>query len=1103
MRIRRTAARLLCGVLMLVALPCAAWAQATAQISGIVRDQDGGVLPGVSVTVTHAETGVTRTTVTNDTGTYALPNLSLGTHRLEASVQGFQTYVQTGIILQVNSTPVINPVLNIGSLAENINVVASAVMVETRAMGVGQVMENERILSLPIDGRNAAALIVLSGQAVQTNPGTRGFRGNSPQLSIGGGLRGGESYMLDGASYKNRQDGSTLPYPFPDALQEFKVETSGLSAEHAGGASVSAVTKSGTNQIHGTLFEFLRNDAFNARSYFATSNSTLKRNQFGGTVGGPVVENRLFFFGGYQGTMLRQDPANQRSRIVTPAMLAGDWTTVASPACNSGRQITLGAPFVGNRVNPAMFSRPSAEIARRLLAEAPSPDPCGEVVFGRKDIYDEHQYVTRIDYQVNNSHSLFGRAMIFTLDAPRPADFNNPLLNANPNGGTTTSQAYTAGSNYILSPTSVNSLRFSATSAGFTRVTAPTFDPSEVGINAVAATKGYTIIAVPGAFNISAAHLSGDSGYDGYDFTIADNLNVVRGRHQIGVGGSLTYASMQTVLTTSAAPTFSFNSQATGLAVGDFMIGRPASMVQGSPADVTQRQWSPVLYAQDAWQVRPTVTLTYGVRWEPDLPLTMEEGYVVNFDYARFRQGTRSTVFANAPAGLSYPGDPGFPGKTGVNESWLKFAPRVGAAWDVQGDGRTSVRASYGLGYDQQPLGYYNGTFVASPFFNRITVVNPAGGLADPWSGVPGGQPFPRTQIGANAAFVPFGDYLSMPYDRQRPRNQSWNVTVQRQFGVDWMAMASYVGTHGDHLWGIKMLNPAVYVSNGTATCALPNGQTITGAGTQCSTTGNTNQRRRFSVERPQDGQLLGRVSEFDTNGTQDYRGLRLSLDRRVPLGLTIGGNYTYSQCKQDFPSEGMPNVEEAYPDPNNRAAERGPCLGSRNHAANGTAVYEVPEFTNRTINAIAGGWRVAGIYRRLSGRFVNVTSGTDRGLTDIVNQRPNQVLDDVVLDTSGRPLSQFWNPAAFAVPPIGTVNGNAERNGFEGPPTWQLDVALSRIVQVGEHAFEFRAEAYNVTNSFRAGDFANNVPLSSPTFGQIRTALDSRILQFALKYSF
>jgi hypothetical protein len=218
---------------------------------------------------------------------------------------------------------------------------------------------------------------------------------------------------------------------------------------------------------------------------------------------------------------------------------------------------------------------------------------------------------------------------------------------------------------------------------------------------------------------------------------------------------------------------------------------------------------------------------------------------------------------------------------------------------------------------------------------------------------------------------------------------------------------------------------------------------------------------------------------------------------------LTIGGNYTYSQCRQDFTSDGLPNVEEAYPDPNNRGAERGPCLGSRTHATNLTAVYEVPEFANRALHAVASGWRVSGIYRRLSGRFVNVTSGSDRALSDIVNQRPNQVLDDVYLDKSGDPLTQFWNPAAFALPAVGTINGNAERNGFEGPPTWQLDMALSRIVRVGVHGLEFRAEAYNVTNSFRARDFANNVPLSSPTFGQIRTALDSRILQFALKYSF
>ena len=902
-------------------------------------------------------------------------------------------------------------------------------------------------------------------------------------------------------SYKNLFDSTALPFPFPDALQEFKVETSGLSAEHVSGASVSAVTKSGTNQYHGALFEFLRNDAFNARNHFATKKSTLNRNQYGGTVGGPILQNRLFFFGGYQGMALRQDPADQQARIITPAMLAGDWTDVASAGCNAGQARTLAAPFANNRIDPALFSGPAVDIAGRLLAESPPPDACGQVTFGRKNIQNEKMGVGRIDYQMSEKHSLFGRALIIFFDAPKPSDFSNPILNAVAQGADTSSQGYAFGSNYILSGSAVNSLRFSINRPDITRVTHGAFDPTEVGINAVSDTPGYTLAFVGGAFNIGTAFLSADSVFEGRNITIEDSLTILRGRHQLGFGGNLTYTSSHTVLSTNVAPTFNFTAQATGLSTGDFMLGRPASLVQGSPANVTQNQWFPALYVQDAWQVSDRLTVSLGLRWEPDLPVTMEEGFLANFDIERFRQGVESTQFAKAPAGLSYVGDAGFPGKSGVRKNWNRFAPRAGLAWDVQGDGRTSIRASYGLGYEQLPLSLYSGTFVASPFFNRITVNNPVGGLADPWQGVPGGQPFPR-EITADADFVPFGDYLSMPYDRKMPRNSSWNFTLQKQIAQQWVATASYLGTYTDHLWGIRMVNPGVYFFNGTDTCTLPNGVTITGAGDQCSTTRNTNQRRVLSLEgRPEDAQLLGRVSEFDTNGTQDYHGMRLSLERRFASRLSASSNYTLSRCLQTFISDAQPNVEEAYPDPSNREAERGQCAGSRRHILNLTGIYLTPQFENRTLRVIASDWRLSGIYRYATGTFLTITSGTDRALTDITNQRPDRVLDDVYGDTSGDPLTQFINLAAFALPAVGT-NGNMGRANVEGPSTWQFDMALARMIRLTDsQGLEFRIEAYNVTNSFRPGNPVT--ALNSSQFGQIRTALDPRILQFGLKYVF
>src|SRR5688572_24207700 len=375
------------------------WAQATAQISGTVRDQTGAVLPGVEVTVTNTDTGIIRNTITNETGSYVLPNLVIGPYRFEAGLPGFRTYVQSGVVLQVNSNPVINPVLEVGQVTEQVEVQANAAMVETRNSGIGQVIENERILELPLNGRNVVDLVTLAGAAVNTGATPDRSFGGGSFISVAGGLGYAVDCRLDGANHVNFITGAGMPMPFPDALQEFKVETSGLTAQHRDAASVGAVTKSGTNELHGDLFEFVRNDLFNARNYFAATNSTLKRNQFGGTIGGPIVKNKLFFFGGYQGTTLREDPADLRQYIPTAAMLAGDWTAFASPACNAGRPLTLASPFVNNRIDPSTYSRAALYIVERLPK---TTNPYGEITFGRADNANDGQAVGKVDYQLTD-----------------------------------------------------------------------------------------------------------------------------------------------------------------------------------------------------------------------------------------------------------------------------------------------------------------------------------------------------------------------------------------------------------------------------------------------------------------------------------------------------------------------------------------------------------------------------------------------------------------------------------------------------------------------------------------------------------------------------
>src|SRR5687767_9515036 len=386
-------------------------AGSTAQVTGTVRDQSGGVLPGVDVTVIQTDTGFTRSAVTDENGNYTLTNLPIGPYRLQASLSGFRAYQQTGIVLQVGSNPVIPVAMALGELTETVSVEAAAPLVETRSTSIGQVIENERIEELPLNGRNSADLIEIAGAVVRTEASSsRSSQGMAGGVgfSVAGGQAFGVAYLLDGAIHNNPYDNFNLPLPFPDALQEFRVETSSQNAQNGfhSGASVNVVTKSGTNLYHGDLFEFTRHHKFNASNPFNSRDPQtgqrrddgLKRNQFGGTLGGPVIQDRMFYFAGYQGGITVERPSDNVVFIPSQAMLSGDFTQAASAACRTQGALTLPAPFVGNRVDPSLLNPASRAIGARLPS---TTDPCGRVGVTNPRTIKEHQYIGRVDFQLS------------------------------------------------------------------------------------------------------------------------------------------------------------------------------------------------------------------------------------------------------------------------------------------------------------------------------------------------------------------------------------------------------------------------------------------------------------------------------------------------------------------------------------------------------------------------------------------------------------------------------------------------------------------------------------------------------------------------------
>jgi hypothetical protein len=884
-----------------------------------------------------------------------------------------------------------------------------------------------------------------------------------------------------------------------------------VGAQHGNSSAVSAVTKSGTNQFHGNLFEFVRNDLFNARNYFATTHSTLKRNQFGGTAGGAIVKNRLFFFGAYQGTTLRADPADTRAFIPTAAILAGDWTAFASPQCNAGRQINLRSPFINNRIDPALYSKVALAVVNYRGAKPfPTTDnPCGEFTYGTRLAENDGSYVGKLDYQKSANHSLFGRVFITTAHIPNPWDSNTNLLQ---DTGYRSGMAgsYTLGSTYLVGPNVVQAFRLAVNrnASNFLNIKpGQLFNWCDIGVKIYCEPTISRPIqnTITGGFRLTSGFITGHK-YVGTMYSINDDVSLVRGNHQMSFGVSVEHGRQNNLSPYVSAHQFQFNGSSTGLGLGDFMLGRPSQLVTGKTNAHHVKGTTLGVYAVDSWKATTKLTLNYGLRWEPSMPPNVEDIY--NFSYDRFQQGIKSSVFLNAPAGLSYRGDPGFP-KNGINAHWGQFSPNLGLAWDVSGNGRTSVRASYGLSYLPVPGDFrerYSGT---GPWGARVTLSSPVGGLEDPYRGVPGGDIFPYA-LDKNAPFPPYGWIYSQPYDIPTPYQQSWNLSVQRQIGRDWLVSTSYVGTNMVHLWGNQSLNPATYFS--AATCTL-NGVTYT----PCSTLNNTDARRLYSLERPQDGAKIGYVAEADAGGVQNYHALLLSVERRAAKGVTVNANYTWSHCIGPFVTLYDARAlwpYESYSNINNHRDDRGNCDSDRRHIFNLTGVAETPLFANPTMRTLATGWRLSGIFRRSAGIPLNILAGSDRALTGMTNQRANQISGNPFGDRSAGPMTPYLDPAAFALPATGTT-GNIGRNSIQGPATWSFDMALSRIFRFREsQRLEFRAEAYNITNSFRPG-CAQGLGTACPTggvetsnltsnvFGVLRNSMEPRILQFALKYAF
>ena len=866
----------------IVLLSCAsASAQATAAISGTARDQSGGVLPGVTVTATQQETGIVRTTVSNEAGAFSLLSLPLGPYGVEMELAGFGKFVQTGIVLQVGANAVVNAVLGVGELSAEVQVTAAAPMVDTRTVGVSTVVESQRIVELPLNARQVTQLITLSGMAVQTAVAGSFAMQTGAKIAVAGGSDNGVSYYLDGAPHINTLDGTGLHLPFPDALQEFRLTTGSQDpgANIRAAASVSAVTKSGTNALHGDAFEFLRDARFNSPDPFSGKTDALKRNQFGGTLGGAIMKDKFFFFGGVQATTTRQNPINQTSFVPTAAMRGGDFTAFASPACNNGRQLTLGGGFVNNRIDPTLLSPAALNIAARL----PTPsDDCGKVLWGEPNNRNEYQVPIRFDYQANNTHSFVVRYMLTTDDRTVPFDDAGKNLLATFNGGAADrAHSLAGGHTWVLNSAMVNSFRVFGNSVDASKTAADFFSPQDVGINAHTYLPGLTFVTVQGNFILGQGAFNMGSYSKLRSGGVSNNLTVVKGAHQLGFGGTYLRNASETRIIAFGVGNYSFNGAVSGNAMSDFLLGRVSQLRAATPSLTQVRQPIASLFASDSWKLK-NLTLNYGLVWNPFLPPVFFDGSGYTFDRNAFVAGTRSTVIPFAPPGFAYPGDPGFSGSSGVQSHLNGWDPRVGFAWDVTGDGRTALRGGAGVSHEYLSHATYLNNSNVSP--NGLIISLGAGtSLDNPWAGYPGGNPFPYTFNPNNraAAFPAYTSFLPFPPDLTPTRQYSWNIAIQREITSRWSAAATYIGNRLVNTQVAIEQNPALNLGFGPctlydATSGGPRAYPV------CTVAANVNQRRALNLNPVNllipntTGTALGYLTQYSDAGYQCYHRMLL-----------------------------------------------------------------------------------------------------------------------------------------------------------------------------------------------------------------------------------
>ena len=796
-------------VLLLASGAMRAQVAGAGNIQGTVTDPTGAVIAHGTVTLTDEATQVVHTTRTDSSGAYSFPNTTIGTYTVSVAVPGFETYIKTGNVLEVGSNIAINVAMTVGRADQKVEVKADSLALQTEDVSFKQTIDQTAVTEMPLNGRQMTGLITLSGGASAAPGGD--FTGSkysyaAISVSIAGGMGNTTSWKLDGGDNNDYMANANLPFPFPDAVSQFSVESTALGAQsgmHSGGL-VNVVTRSGTNTYHGSAFEFIRNNYLDATNFFVlpcvpvaplthcTTKDTLHQDEYGGTFGGKILRDKLFAFAGFQYHHAQQSSATSNAYVPTAANLAGDFSvTDPAPVASGGTGVAnscsgveqlkdplTGATLPGNKyATPAdVQSAASLALYKYLPPVVPlvdGSDACGHVQYAIPSLVNYKQFVTRVDYTINGKNNLYARYFLDGYQSPAPFIPTN-ILFTTASGNIERVQTWTAGEAYVISSKIVNSAHVTISRRSNNRgynpadinlsnlgVTAFQLIPNGLQLTSTTSGKnhGFTI----GGGTNSVSHFNDNA------LSLSDDITMVEGRHQFVFGGEFVRNQLNisnayetngvgtiTGIYSSNGPTGTGSgtgasgNAAAGDANLDFLQGAEASFQQSKQQQNALRGSIPSLYFQDTFHASKRVTIVAGLRWSPEFFPTDYFGRGSIFDMARFLANKTSTVFPNAPAGSFFYGDLGVPKAFTQSSPW-QFSPNVGVSFDPWGNGKTVIRGGMEVAYDE--VNFFTGQRVnQNPPFATASNPNTSAQLcfSNPWQ--VGGTGFGCGQTGGSNA---------------------------------------------------------------------------------------------------------------------------------------------------------------------------------------------------------------------------------------------------------------------------------------------------------------------------------------------------------------